>query len=526
MPVAWIIGPRASVAQTPSPKQVGTWNSPIIRTESMRRCRTLQNVFSVSLLFMRPTLFLIPHEVFGLPIFGFGWLLAAFVLGIVVRLAWAARTSDREEGAPSPLAIVRDLAPIWGVAGIAIALVLPKLELTGPTGQPVGIAVRGYGVFLMLAAVSSVAAAAYRAQRKGIHLTESRGDRGGSAKRRPKPSAASLGLSAESILQLAPWTFTSGIVGARLFYVAQYYRDFLRPTWWETIGSMAALTQGGLVVYGGLIGGGLVSAWYVWRRGWNVWQLGDVIVPCIFIGLMFGRLGCLMNGCCYGGACQPGWFASTFPAGSPVYRRQLLDGELVGLSGVETVPTDPNQRSSQRQLRVTAVSPNSLSAQAGVQPGDEITLYLDTDLSAGRVDRPATEVLPTLVMIRDGRLIAEFSPDRLPRRAAPVRATQAISASLAAIMFLLLLGVERYLRAFGGRLHQPGVLLCIGCVAYAVLRMVLEWVRVDEAGQFGTGLSISQIVSLLIIGIGVLTLWIRLARFGPVTPSTASAEPS
>ena len=65
-------------------------------------------------------------------------------------------------------------------------------------------------------------------------------------------------------------------------------------------------------------------------------QLGDVIVPCMFIGLAFGRIGCLMNGCCYGGRCDEGGFALHFPPSSPVYQDQIRSGELLGFRYDET----------------------------------------------------------------------------------------------------------------------------------------------------------------------------------------------
>ena len=88
-------------------------------------------------------------------------------------------------------------------------------------------------------------------------------------------------------------------------------------------------------------------------------------------------------------------------------------------------------------------------------------------------------------------------------------------------MFVVLLIVERILhrqpkqtddaapeRAISGR-RRPGILMLVGFIAYGVLRIVLEWIRVDEKGQFGTSLSISQWVSLVVIAASLVTLFIR-----------------
>ena len=59
---------------------------------------------------------------------------------------------------------------------------------------------------------------------------------------------------------------------------------------------------------------------------------------------------------------------------------------------------------------------------------------------------------------------------------------------------------------------KDGMLMMVGFAAYAVLRFGLEIVRVDELGQFGTELSISQIVSLVVFSLAIAgVLWIKLS---------------
>ena len=59
---------------------------------------------------------------------------------------------------------------------------------------------------------------------------------------------------------------------------------------------------------------------------------------------------------------------------------------------------------------------------------------------------------------------------------------------------------------------KDGMLMMVGFAAYAVLRFGLEIVRVDELGQFGTELSISQIVSLVVFSLAIAGgLWIKLS---------------
>ena len=63
-----------------------------------------------------------------------------------------------------------------------------------------------------------------------------------------------------------------------------------------------------------------------------LWKLADVLAPSIALGYVFGRLGCLMNGCCFGRACDLPW-AVHFPAdhethGAGAHPTQLYEAAL------------------------------------------------------------------------------------------------------------------------------------------------------------------------------------------------------
>lgn len=411
---------------------------------------------------MRRTLILIPHEIAGLPVFGFGWLLIGIAVLLAVRLAWAWRT-----GRPLGRLLASE-GLMWALAAAAVALVLPRVELQNIDGDPVGMAIRGYGVMLLVGVAAAVGLAAYRAHRAGI--------------------------SPEWIYSLAPWAFIGGIVGARLFYVIQYRHRFYDDTFLQTLQNMLAFTEGGLVVYGAFIGGVLASIWFLLRHRLPVLKMGDVIVPCIFLGVFFGRMGCLMNGCCYGGRCEEGPTALHFPAGTEVYQQQLLSGELIGLS------VDPESRT------VTRVRQGSLADRAGIDSGERVNrLALDpraTGLSPEELRQlPDENIQPGLVASVGDRTY-RWAADELPMRALPVYPAQLLSSVSALLMCGLLLAVAPWL-------HRPGALMFIGFGGYAVVRFGLELIRVDEAGQFGTELSISQWVSIMILLISVTgLLWL------------------
>jgi phosphatidylglycerol---prolipoprotein diacylglyceryl transferase len=78
-----------------------------------------------------------------------------------------------------------------------------------------------------------------------------------------------------------------------------------------------AVWRGGLVFYGGLIGASLACVLYARLKKVPLWKLADILAPSIALGHVFGRLGCLLNGCCYGRECHLPW-AITYPQTSSV----------------------------------------------------------------------------------------------------------------------------------------------------------------------------------------------------------------
>jgi phosphatidylglycerol:prolipoprotein diacylglycerol transferase len=143
------------------------------------------------------------------------------------------------------------------------------------------------------------------------------------------------GVSAEKIVDLGPWLIGGAIVGARALYVISFWRDQFAG---KSFSEIFMVQHGGLVFYGGLIGAAVTALLYVRIKNLPLWKVADVLAPSIALGSVFGRLGCLMNGCCYGRACDLSW-AITFPAGindthpvgqpaTPVHPTQIYDSLL------------------------------------------------------------------------------------------------------------------------------------------------------------------------------------------------------
>ncbi len=173
-----------------------------------------------------------------------------------------------------------------------------------------GLKVFGYGAMLVLAFIGSTWMATTRARRER--------------------------LDPDVILDMAFWVFLMGLVGARLFYCIQY--------WGHGIDSLLDVVQywkGGIVYYGGVLGGVLAFFLYRWFRPFPLRPVMDVIAPSIAVGTLFGRLGCFLNGCCFGDRCDLPW-AVSFPAPSPPWEFQVKQ-QLVAANSLHSLPLHPTQ---------------------------------------------------------------------------------------------------------------------------------------------------------------------------------------
>ena len=132
--------------------------------------------------------------------------------------------------------------------------------------------------------------------------------------------AKKKGLDADLIFPLAVWCLIGGILGAKVLYYITIFPDIIADP------SIVLNVADGFVVYGGIIFGILAGFLYTRKRKVNFWQYFDLVMPSIALAQGFGRLGCLMAGCCYGVETDS-WFHIIFHDSS------------YGPNGVALVPT-------------------------------------------------------------------------------------------------------------------------------------------------------------------------------------------
>lgn len=88
---------------------------------------------------------------------------------------------------------------------------------------------------------------------------------------------------------------------------------------------VAAVWNGGVVYYGGLMLGAPAALWFCKRRKIDFWFAADLAAPAAAVGLAFGRVGCLLAGCCHGEA-----LPDAFAAWGIQLRSGLLPAHLRG----------------------------------------------------------------------------------------------------------------------------------------------------------------------------------------------------
>ncbi len=121
--------------------------------------------------------------------------------------------------------------------------------------------------------------------------------------------ARKVGLKFNDFVDMGFWVVIAAIVGGRVFYILFNLSDYLRKPI-----AIVQIWQGGLIFYGGLFAAVLTAIIFMRRRGIPVWLGGDLIAPQIALGYAITRVGCFLNGCCYGEATSLPWGVK-FPPG-------------------------------------------------------------------------------------------------------------------------------------------------------------------------------------------------------------------
>jgi len=157
--------------------------------------------------------------------------------------------------------------------------------------------------------------------------------------------AKSAGINPGKIVDLALVIMVTGIIGSRLLYVGLNWAEFVSEPY-----TILFLFRGGLAIYGGLILSIPVGLWFAKRNSLPPAKTADLIAPYGALAQAIGRLGCFLNGCCYGkttmsvfGIVFPGHIDKVHPSQiysavglfviflilRALYKRQSFNGQII-----------------------------------------------------------------------------------------------------------------------------------------------------------------------------------------------------
>jgi len=149
--------------------------------------------------------------------------------------------------------------------------------------------------------------------------------------------AKRLGENPERVLDISLYLILGALIGGRLGYVIFNLDYYLKNPI-----KMLYFRQGGLSFLGAFLIALFLCWLYVKRTKLSFWKFADIAAPSVAIGIGIARIGCFLNGCCYGLISEK--YGVEFPALNmpPMYLQQLKDG-LIASGSAYTLPVIPTQ---------------------------------------------------------------------------------------------------------------------------------------------------------------------------------------
>jgi len=283
-----------------------------------------------------------------------------------------------------------------------------------------------------------------------------------------------LNPAPQFIANAALYSLLAGIIGARLFYVLHYFEKFR-----VHLLSVFAIWQGGLELLGGVLFAIAVIIFYLRRHNQPVRRYLDILAIGLLVALTFGRIGCFLNGCCFGQPTELPW-AVQFPYGSFSYESQVFP--------------DPDRNRPKPQLEL---------------PDEFFTYYSTEDGRRIRILKPKEQLTEDQKrMVTEGKY-----------RALPVHPTELYSSANALLLSLVLYGLWRRAREAekAGKLQKaltkPGCIFSLMFIFYGITRFAIEMVRGDNPFEIYR-LTIAQLMCFALIAAGAALIFI-VSRLGP-----------
>ncbi len=276
------------------------------------------------------------------------------------------------------------------------------------------------------------------------------------------------------ITNAALYSLIAGVAGARLFYVIHYFDQF-EGRFIEVF----YIWQGGLELLGGVILAITVIFFYLWYHKLPIRKYLDILAVGLMLALFFGRIGCFLNGCCFGEPTNLPW-AVRFPYGSFAYLSQV-----------------------QPDLQRNRPEPH-------MKLPDEFFYYrADTDIP-GKTLKPYED-------LTEQQKQALKANDQL--RCLPVHPTELYSSASGAVLCLILyLFWKRARKAAKSEkpdklFVEPGCTFGLMFVIYGITRFFIEFLRDDNPFEYGwwaiyKGATVSQNIGIYMVIFGLILMLI------------------
>jgi prolipoprotein diacylglyceryltransferase len=323
------------------------------------------------------------------------------------------------------------------------------------------------------------------------------------------------GIAKEIVQDLAIWIFVGGIIGSRAAFLL--LQGNVKNVW-AFIVQFPRLWDGGVIFYGGAIGGAIAFAlayrFHLRKHQIPTWKLADIVAPSIALGLCLGRVGCLLNGCCYGEVACPHCVGIRFPMAAPA-RFDLVRHGYQTAAGFTL--EDPLFTRNLETRQVADVEPGSAAFDAGLEPGDIITAFDGEPIKDDRELRAHLErekiwrghiwnIRMTVNRPGRGEETLEFAPMTLP-----IYPTQIYESISMLLLFLFLLAYMPFR-------SRDGQAISLFMIGYGIHRYFNELLRGDHRP---TGFESWTSVILVIAG-AALFIWL-LRQPAPDKQDLASA---
>ena len=256
------------------------------------------------------------------------------------------------------------------------------------------------------------------------------------------------------ITNAALYSLIGGVFGARVFFVLHHLNDFKQDPV-----SVFKIWSGGLELLGGVILAVAIILFYLIYHKLPIRKYLDILAIGLMLALAFGRIGCLLNGCCFGKPTDLPWDIR-FPYNSFAYRSQI----------------NPNLERNRPEPQL-------------ILPRDEYISFIDKD---GHWHPKQFEYLTDKQKI-------EVTTGKY--RCLPVHPTQIYSSLAGAVCCIILFLFWRRSKKNSKILAKPGCTFSLMFILYGIIRFFMELLRDDNPFEFD-GLTISQNISIVMIILG------------------------